>query len=283
MRGLRTAVVTIAHGRHEHLRGQGWGLLHQTRSADLYVVVAMGDPVIAAVAREQHPDAITVEVATDTADLPLAEARNTGARTAIRAGADVLVFLDVDCIPDPTMVARYTEVLASGHGARPHVACGGVSYLPPVDNPAHYRGPGLADRAEPHPVRPNPPSGAVVTGTDVRLFWSLSFAMTTADWQTLGGFDETYVGYGAEDTDFGQRLAAARGGLLWVGGAAAYHQHHASEVPPIRHLHSIVRNANVFRDRWGWFPMEGWLAAFAARGLARLDDTDHWRATPPPT
>ena len=33
----------------------------------------------------------------------------------------------------------------------------------------------------------------------------------------------------------------------------------------MHHLASIVRNANVFHDRWGWFPMEGWLAEFEAR------------------
>jgi GT2 family glycosyltransferase len=277
---LRTAVVTIAHGRHEHLRGQGWGLLRQTRPADLYVVVEMGDPDIPAVAREQHPDVITVELPANATDLPLARARTAGARAAVDAGADVLVFLDVDCIPEASAVERYAEVLSTARSAGPVVACGEVRYLPAVDHPADYRVAGLADRAEPHPARPAPARGAVVPADDMRLFWSLSFAVTATDWQTLEGFDETYVGYGAEETDFGQRLAAARGALLWVGGATAYHQHHASEVPPIQHLESIVRNANLFRDRWDWFPMDGWLAAFEARGLARLDEvTGRWRVT----
>lgn len=278
---MRAAVVTIAHGRHEHLRGQGWGLRHQTRPADLYVVAAMGDPGVAAVAREQHPDVLTVDVPVDTtADLPLASARNLAARAAVEAGADVLVFLDVDCIPEPSAVQRYAEVLSSTGGTVPVVACGEVRYLPPVDSPADYRGPGLAQRAAAHPARPVPPAGSLLVEEDLRLFWSLSFAMTSADWRSLGGFDEAYVGYGAEDTDFGQRLAAAHGQLLWVGGATAYHQHHESEVPPVRHLRSIVRNANVFHDRWGWFPMEGWLAEFEERGLARLDDsTGLWSVT----
>jgi hypothetical protein len=282
MTTLRTAVVTIARGRHEHLRGQGWGLARQTRPADPYVVVAMGDAAAHAVAREQHPDLVAVAVEVDGAEagLPLSAARNAGARAAICAGADVLVFLDVDCIPDPTTVDRYTEVLVSTDHSHPLVACGPVSYLPPVDDPREYRAPGLAGWARPHPARPAPAEGAVVPALDVRLFWSLSFAVTAHDWQVLGGFDEAYVGYGAEDTDFGQRLAAAHGDLLWVGGAAAYHQHHPTEDPPLRHLPSIVRNANVFRQRWGWFPMEGWLAGFAARGLAEHDpSTDRWRVT----
>jgi hypothetical protein len=270
--------VTIAQGRHEHLRGQAWGLLHQTDPADLYVVVAMGDPEVAAVAREQHPEVVVLDVAPIGSDLPLAAARNAGARAAIQAGADALVFLDVDCIPDPTAVGRYADVLTTAVRGRPAVACGEVRYLPPVGHPAQYRAHGLADRAEPHAARPRVPHDAVLPAEDTRLFWSLSFAVTADDWQALDGFDEAYVGYGAEDTDFGQRLTAAGGDLLWVGGAAAYHQHHPTQVPPVQHRRAIVRNANVFHDRWGWFPMEGWLAEFAARDLAELDPTTgRWR------
>ena len=281
MTRARTAVVTIVRGRHEHLRGQGWGLLQQTRPADLYVVVAMGDPEVAAVATEQHPEVVVLDLAPVGSDLPLAEARNAGARAAIRAGADVLVFLDVDCIPDATTVEHYADVLTTAVRGRPVVACGEVRYLPPVGHPAEYRDTGLADRARPHPARPVPKDGAVLVAEDTRLFWSLSFAVRTDDWETLNGFDEAYVGYGAEDTDFGQRLTAANGELLWVGGAAAYHQHHPTDVPPVQHLSAIVRNANVFHDRWGWFPMEAWLAEFATRGLAELDHaTGRWRVSP---
>ncbi len=273
-------MVTIARGRHEHLRGQGWGLLHQTRPADLYVVVAMGDPEVGAVARELHSDVLAVDSAPVGSDLPLAAARNAGARAAIEGGADVLVFLDVDCIPAPTALARYVDVLSTAVGAAPVVACGEVGYLPPVGHPREYRALGLAERAKPHPARPAPGPRTVLVSDDTRIFWSLSFAVTGDDWRSLGGFDEAYVGYGAEDTDFGQRLAACHGHLLWVGGAAAYHQHHPTHDPPVQHLQSIVRNANVFHTRWGWFPMEGWLAEFAARGLAEHDATTGlWRVT----
>ena len=282
MSGTSIAVVTIARGRHEHLRGQGWGLLHQTRPADLYVVVSMGDPEIPAVAGEQHGDVIGVDVAPASSELPLAAARNAGAGAAIQAGADVLVFLDVDCIPAPTTIARYADVLSDAGQGRPLVACGEVRYLPPVGHPSEYRAVGLADRAQPHPARPAPAPDTVLAAEDLRLFWSLSFALTSDDWRHLGGFDEAYIGYGAEDTDFGQRLAAAQGDLLWVGGAAVYHQHHPTSTPPVQHLGSIVRNANAFHDRWGWFPMEGWLAEFATRGLAELDhSTGKWRRLRP--
>ncbi|KRE54915.1 glycosyltransferase family 2 protein [Phycicoccus sp. Soil748] len=268
----RTAVVTIARGRHEHLRGQAWGLRRQSRPADLHVVVSMGDPEVVTVAREVLPGVHTSFMDAIGADLPLASARNVGAAVALEAGADRLVFLDVDCIPAEGTVARYDEVL-QGVSARPFpvVVCGEVAYLPPADHPADYRRPGLCDLADPHPARPRLAPREVAEDGDVRLFWSLSFGVTADHWRRLGGFSEDYTGYGAEDTDFGQRLAAAGGSLVWTGGAAAYHQHHPTSSPPTQHLHSIVNNANVFRDIWGWFPMQGWLDGFAELGLARMD------------
>ena len=67
--------------------------------------------------------------------------------------------------------------------------------------------------------------------------------------------------------------AQARAGVAgwWVGGATAYHQWHPVSDPPVEHLAAIVRNANRFHELWGWFPMEGWLAAFERAGLARRD------------
>ena len=106
------------------------------------------------------------------------------------------------------------------------------------------------------------------------LFWSLNFAVTRQTWEEVGGFDESYVGYGAEDTDLGFR-ARALGVPAWmVCGAEAYHQHHGSAGPPREHLHSIVANARRFHDRWGQWPMEGWLQAFAEQGLVRWTDTE---------
>lgn len=287
MRG-QTAVVTIVHGRHEHLAGLIWGLRRQVREPDVFVAVAMDDPGVAATVDECGPPAAQIavpSVAGSEEGLPLAAARNAGGRAAIAAGADTLIFLDVDCIPSPGLVQRYAEVLASERSSPaptvpvPTVAAGEVAYLPAVAHPRDYRGADLAALARPHPARPVLRPGEVRLADDLRLFWSLSFGIGAADWHRLGGFDEGYVGYGAEDTDFGQQLGAAGGRLLWVGGAAAYHQDHPSPNPPLHHLDSIVTNANRFHRRWGWFPMEGWLAQFAALGLADQDpDTGQWRA-----
>lgn len=288
-----TAVVTLARGRHRHLRGLVAGLAAGSTLPERLVVVAMGDPDVDATARAACrgtglvPDVVPIDVGPD-GRLPLAAARNLGARTAEALGCDRLVFLDVDCIPGEHLVSRYHDVMcaaedeqAAGEGARPMLWAGSVTYLPPrpageADGPA-YDVRGLEAMRAPHPARPDPPSGEVLAGDDVRLFWSLSFAAIAADLRRLGGFDERYTGYGGEDTDLAMRLQEGGGRLTWVGGADAYHQHHPTQDPPVQHLVDVVANANRFADRWGWHPMEGWLRSFAALGLARQDAaTGRW-------
>ncbi len=259
----RTTVVTTARGRHEHLRLQRLGLARSRRAVD-HVVVAMGDPDLAASLEDVVPTTV-VELTAD-GHLPLARARNVGAAQALRQGADLLVFLDVDCVPDPALPDAYHHAA----GLHPHaLLCGPVSYLPPPP-PEGYDLDRLDHLATPHPARPAPLPGEVVLderGHD--LFWSLSFAVRPQTWATIGGFDEGYVGYGAEDTDLGRRAAAHGVPLAWVGGARSHHQFHPVSDPPVEHLEDILRNAERFAGLWGEWPMRGWLAAFARAGLVQ--------------
>ncbi|GMA21078.1 hypothetical protein GCM10025862_30990 [Arsenicicoccus piscis] len=104
----------------------------------------------------------------------------------------------------------------------------------------------------------------------------MSFAVTPRTWRRLGGFCEDYTGYGGEDTDLGFTARERGIDLVWVGGADAYHQHHPVSDPPREHVADIVRNATVFHQRWGVWPMEGWLAAFEREGLVVHTD-GRWR------
>jgi N-acetylglucosaminyl-diphospho-decaprenol L-rhamnosyltransferase len=105
---------------------------------------------------------------------------------------------------------------------------------------------------------------------DPRLFWSLSFAVRPDVWQRIGGFCEQYLGYGGEDTDFGQSATAAGVRLDWTGGAHAYHRFHPVSHPPVEHVNDIVTNARIFFQRWGWWPMLGWLTEFEHPGARPL-------------
>ncbi|MDQ6686604.1 MAG: galactosyltransferase-related protein [Actinomycetota bacterium] len=272
---MRTAVITVAAGRHSHLRRQQHALAQRNRP-DVRVLVAMGDPDIGSVVADAFPDdpdqMVVHNLVVPTAELPLASARNAGADIAAARGAELLVFLDVDCIPGPRLLSRYREAAERVNGLPgPVLLCGPVTYLAPLlAGEADYP-PDLTALSNPHPARPAPGPEELRRAEDLRLFWSLSFAMRTPDWRQVGGFDEAYTGYGAEDTDLGQRVAALGGAMFWVGGADAYHQWHPVSDPPVEHVEAIVRNANVFRAKWGWSPMEGWLRAFADRGLAEYD------------
>ena len=118
-----------------------------------------------------------------------------------------------------------------------------------------------------------PPPGAVVLEPRVELFWSLAFAVTHRAHARIGGFDPGYAGYGAEDTDFARRAERAGRALAWIGSARSFHQHHPVSSPPVEHVADIVRNAGIFHDTWGQWPMRGWLDAFERQGLVgRLDD-----------
>jgi GT2 family glycosyltransferase len=270
---MRTAVITIVAGRYEHLARQRAALDTSVH----HVVVAMGDGEVdrcRATPMQTASDVIGVD--SQPLGLPLAHARNAGARRALAAGAELLVFLDVDCVPGPALLRRYGKA-AAGDGAH-SLLCGPVGYLPPA--PAGgYPSTGLGPLARPHPARPVPPEHALLPSDDHALFWTLSFAVTTGTWARIGEFCEQYVGYGGEDTDYGQLARRAGVGVCWVGGAWAYHQHHATERPPVQHRDDILRNAALFHRRWGWWPMLGWLTAFEQLGLACFDSaTSRWTA-----
>lgn len=264
---MRSAVITIVHGRHAHLAAQSAALNRGSQAPQVHVVVAMDDPEVEGVL----PLADVVHLDRVDGALPLAGARNAGVERALEQGAELLVLLDVDCLPAAGLLSRY-EQAAQNHSG---LLCGPVGYLPPAP-PGGYPTSGLRELARPHPARPVPAEDEVLRAEDPDLFWSLSFAAVAETWHRVGGFCEDFVGYGGEDTDFGHAAARAGVAMWWVGGAWAFHQHHGSpggddDGLPVRHLDDILRNAGIFHARWGWWPMRGWLAEFERRGLAMLD------------
>ena len=263
---MRSAVITTVHGRAQHLLRQLDGLSSSAQLPDIHVVVAIDDPSVTdAVAASGHTADI-VHCDKGPGPLPVAAARNIGALTALNDGADLLVFLDVDCIPGRNMLRRYHQAVMDPEH-RDALLCGPVTYLPPsLDSDGGYPL-ALEAMTNPHPARPAPRDGDIIANTDYELFWSLSFALTASTWVTVGGFCEQYRGYGAEDTDFAQMVRSVDVSMRWVGGAHSYHQFHPVSDPPVEHVNDIVRNATIFHRRWGWWPMRGWLQALSERGL----------------
>lgn len=268
---MKTAVVTAVRGRTSHLRNQLKGLARSTVPVDRHVLVAIDDDDVARAVPTGDTSTEVIAFHSPGGRLPMAAARNLGARVAIDGGAELLIFLDVDCIPTPDMVSRYRGAAErSGHGDA--VLCGPVTYLPAAGS-GGYDLDRLDEQTNPHPARPAPDAGEVLVSTEYELFWSLSFAVSTPVWHRIGGFCTQYTGYGGEDTDYAQKAAAQHITMRWVGGAHAFHQHHPISDPPVEHLRDIVVNAVLFHRRWGWWPMQGWLDAFEARGLIEYDST----------
>ncbi|MCE4226208.1 glycosyltransferase [Methylobacterium sp. C25] len=255
------SVVTINKGRRAHLLRLLEGLSRGPAPTEC-IVVEMGN--------DTRPVPTTgfpvLRIDLPSEGLPLAAARNAG-----RAGAsgDTLVFLDVDCIPSDNLVAGLDEAVAENDG----LVCCEVRYLPAGAVADGWTAERLDQIGHPHPVRRFPTRG-IVPAEKPGLFWSLAFAVRSATFDRLGGFDEGFDGYGAEDTDFAFRAAASGVSVLFAGGPHAWHQHHPSCDPPLQHFSDIVRSARRFHARHKIWPMEGWLEAFAERGLIAWDRED---------
>lgn len=256
------SVLVIAHGRAGHLRNLLAGV---ERSAELpgeVVLVYMNEPNPAPVSccvplRIHHVSSRPGE-----AGLPLARARNTAARVA--AGPN-LVFLDVDCIPSATLFTALLDAIDAG----PALAMATPRYL----TAALRDGAGADDAAllaasVPHHARWD--LAASGTGWRHEMFWSLGFSIESEQFFHLGGFDEGYSGYGAEDTDFAFKARERLVPVRFVP-EPLFHQHHGVHKPPLNHFEAIIANARNFYARWGTWPMEGWLGAFAERGLIQWD------------
>ena len=171
------AVIVPVAGRDDHLRRLLDALERQIRPPDEVVVADMADarPVLASAA----PAVRRVAIAGGNCGWPLAAARN---RAAATTDADVLVFLDVDCLPGPSLVADYLVALECAWGA---LACGRVRYL---RQGWDERAP-LDGQSDHHPVRPlvaAPP----IDEDHPDLVWSLNFAARAETWAKVGGFDE---------------------------------------------------------------------------------------------
>ncbi|MEE4211349.1 MAG: glycosyltransferase [Parvularcula sp.] len=257
---MSLSVLTIVRNRTAHLANLIEGVRRSSLQPDEVIIVDMSDEPVA-----ETLDAPGVRFERlETDGLPLAQARN---RAAACATGDHLVFLDVDCIPMRACLAHLTAAL----GERDGLICAEALYLGPNDASGAWEESDLLAKGHRHPARRFPDEGLKEVGNP-GLFWSLAFAIRRATFSRIGGFDERFTGYGAEDTDFGFTAQAAGCPLYFCGGAFACHQHHETFDPPLQHLDDIVANAIRYHRKWGWWPMHGWLQTFVQMGVV------DWRA-----
>ena len=177
-------------------------------------------------------------------ELPLAKVRNAAAAAS---SGEHLLFLDVDCIPSRRLVERYGAALEKDDAlflSEDYYLPAGAATLP-LDFDA------LDAAGKPHPAKPRLPDEGRRREPDHGELWGLCFGVRRSRWNLVDGMDEAFIGYGAEETDLAAKLAAAKTKVFWLGGARAYHQHHAVQIPPLQHFDAIIRNAARFRRKLG--------------------------------
>ncbi|WP_412469161.1 glycosyltransferase family 2 protein [Pedobacter sp. KLB.chiD] len=190
--------------------------------------------------------------------LPLAAARNAALSSACH---DRVVFLDADCIPAPDFLSVYAQAFTSTDS----LISGRVRYLTAQAMEKKDLFERMRAYSIPDPIREN------VDQYPYELFWSLNFGCSKDVFRKIGGFDERFTGYGAEDTDFAF-AAKARQVPMETINATAFHQYHPSYDPPMNHLSDIISNAKAFQGKWGIWPMEGWLTKFEQAGLIKWSE-----------
>lgn len=254
---MQASVLTLVRGRRDHLVNLMRGLGFQTRPPAELVIAWMQD--------EPHqdlpdPGCPVRHLHVSGESMPLAASRNLAAEAA---ASDLLIFLDVDCIPSAGLVEAYGTAAERQEG----LFLGEVLYLPEGAVGAEIDYGRLDAVGRVHPSKPPVPAAGIRLEPDCGELWGLSFALPKRRYAAIGGMEEGFVGYGGEETDFAARLSASGLDFFWTAGARAYHQHHAVSVPPLHQFASILRNATLFHARHGRWCMTYWLGQFRDAGF----------------
>lgn len=148
--------------------------------------------------------------------------------STLRTKAELLVFLDGDCIPFRNLVETYRRC-----AIREEFLVGGVGFLDAATSAAllpedvragrHERSLSLRERLRIRSIhlRNLLHRGGKQTRPRIR---GGNFAVAAALFQRINGFDEVYCGYGKEDSDLRNRLrnAGALGVSLWPQARAVH-------------------------------------------------------------
>lgn len=207
-----------------------------------------------------------------------AAARNAGARLA---SAPVLVFLDAGTVAGPGFVGGHVQehdraaadgpcaVIGYTHGYRPFDPTPGLREAVATLSPARVRST-YGDSPSFHDCR-HPEYASVDFDIDELplpwiMFWSVNISVPGSAFWRVGGFDETYRGWGVEDLDLGLRLHLD--GLRFVVGRDAWAIETPHERDPASNAESVTRNALQLLEKvpspatevnWSWFSTGAWL------------------------
>ena len=231
---LSVSVVVTYYEAPEALELTLAALEGQTYPRELFEVVIIDDgsrtPLVA-------PTASPLEVRVvhqEDRGFGLARARNTGARAA---NSEILVFLDCDMMPEAGWLAEHARWHHAANdaltlGFRAHVEVDGIDAVA-VRTRAGSLTDLFADRPSDRPawIGYHMTRTRELTSDDDDLFRVVTggnLGISRSFFESVGGYDETFTQWGAEDTEFGYRaytmgglLVPARDALCWHQGAGA--------------------------------------------------------------
>ncbi len=213
--------------------------------------------------RDRFPQIILVA---NPENLGVAGGRNSGFREAVRRGYDYILSLDNDACIEAQLIDALVRVAESepqigilgpktyNQGSQTLQCAGGqITY---TQNVCAERGAGEIDR------------GQYDSGVDVDYVPGFGFMARRAVFERLNFVDETFYGYGHEDTDFCVRARQLGYRIVYVPQAILWHQGSAtigSYSPRKKYLEAV--NSAYFVRKHGTVPNRLKYAFFAGVGL----------------
>lgn len=247
------SIVTIVKGRRKQLGNLLASIKNSTILPIDIHIVCMDEPDDIFISNELD---VVVHGINSQYSLPLAAARNLGINAS---KTESIIFIDVDCIVSPTLFQSLLRSLKADK-----IIAAYPLYLPILPEHGNYAE--LVNLSVAHPSRENIPFGKTVPHLQ---FWSLIFAVQKQTFKKIGGFDESFTGYGAEDTDFAMTFHEKSVEQIFVDDYIL-HQYHDKYDPPLNHFNSIIDNAIHYQKKWKVLPMQRWLKAFEDLGLISI-------------
>ncbi|WP_378187492.1 glycosyltransferase family 2 protein [Aquimarina sp. W85] len=186
-----------------------------------------------------------------TGGVPISEARNLGVKSA---SFENLIFLNINCIPDSNFVGSMIRHALLYEG----LIMGTPKYVnQKMDGDISLER--LAAASVFHPQRPEVYD--IKQEFNYQLFWSLCFTISKTQYTILNGFDTRFSGYGAEDLDFAFK-ARELNCPFYINDAIVYHQQYAFYSLPLNNFEYVIKNSDLFYEKWGEWPMDSTLEKF---------------------
>ncbi|OFE15051.1 hypothetical protein BA895_07945 [Humibacillus sp. DSM 29435] len=222
---LRVSVVVPYFDREDQLDRLLTALGLQTLGHDRFEVIVADDGSPRPPEPGRRPYSVRV-VAQPDLGFRAGAARNLGARAA---QAEVIAFLDQDCVPSASYLERVADHTSAGWsvtvGRRRHVDLDGWDG---IRTASWLEGSGRAPRQLEDPQwlvdgysrtdnlrRPDARTYQLVIGAVLSVSRDLH--------QHLSGFDEGFTAYGGEDWDYGHRALVAGAGVQHLPDAVVWH------------------------------------------------------------